>query len=65
MEQAEGLEIPSNDDNRLVYKVNKSLYGLKQSGRNLNSMLNNCLLENNFSQSNADHCLYIKNKGDI
>ena len=59
-EQAEGFETPSNSGEKLVYKLNKSLYGLKQSGRNWNSMLHKYLIENNFVQSNVDHCLYIK-----
>ena len=60
IEQAEGFETPSNSGEKLVYKLNKSLYGLKQSGRNWNSMLHKYLIENNFVQSNVDHCLYIK-----
>ena len=32
LEQAEGYEVPGKDK-KLVYKRNKSLYGLKQSGR--------------------------------
>ena len=32
LEQAEGYEVPGKDK-KLVYKLNKSLYGLKQSGR--------------------------------
>ena len=34
VEQPEGLEIKTNGDDRLVHRLNKSLYGLKQSGRN-------------------------------
>ena len=33
LEQAEGYEVPGKDK-KLVCKLNKSLYGLKQSGRN-------------------------------
>ena len=36
---------------------------MKQSGRNWNSLLHKYLLENNFVQSNVDHCLYIKRNG--
>jgi len=60
MEQAEGFEVPSSCDGKLVYKLNKSLYGLKQSGRNWNNMLHSYLLENNFVQSSVDHCVYTK-----
>jgi len=61
MEQAEGFEVPSNcGSEKLVYKLNKSLYGLKHSGRNWNGMLHNYLLENGFVQSDVDHCVYVK-----
>ena len=48
IEQAEGFEVFSDSGERLVYRINKSLSGLKQSGRNWNSMLHNYLMENNF-----------------
>ena len=65
MEQAEGFETPNSDENeRLVYKLNKSLYGLKQSGRNWNMLLHKCLIENNFTQSSVDHCVYRKEVGE-
>lgn len=46
MDQAEGFEFPSVSEGKLVYKLNKSLYGLKQSGRNWNHVLHCFLLEN-------------------
>ena len=61
MDQAEGFETPSlNKSEILVYKLNKSLYGLKQSGRNWNMLLQNYLLEKNFVQSSVDNCVYMK-----
>ena len=62
LEQAEGYEVPGKDK-KLVYKLNKSLYGLKQSGRNWNSVLNNELINNGFKQSLADPCMYVKHDG--
>ena len=44
----------------LVYRLNKSLYWLKQSGRNWNKMLHECLIWNDFIQNLADHCVYMK-----
>lgn len=44
----------------IVYKLEKSLYGLKQSGRNWNRVLHNCLTEDGFTQNPADHCVYVK-----
>ena len=42
--QPEGFEIESPDGERLVCKLYKSLYGLKQSGRNWNNFLHTFLI---------------------
>ena len=55
VEQPEGFKT-----HKLVYRLNKSLYGLKQSGRNWNKMLHECLIRNDFIQNPADHCVYMK-----
>ena len=61
VDQAEGFEVPANQaESRLVYKLNKSLYGLKQSGRNWNSMLHGYLIDNDFIQSLVDPCVYVR-----
>ena len=57
IDQPEGYEEKGED---LVCKLEKSLYGLKQSGRNWNRILHDCLTENNFTQNLADHCVYAK-----
>ena len=64
MEQPEGFAIPSNSEDVLVCKLNKSLYGLKQSGRNWNGMLHSYLCENSFVQSDVDNCVYVKHMDD-
>ena len=64
MEQAEGFEIQSKRGEKLVYKLRKFPYCLKQSGRNWNSMLHIHLVENNFVQSPTDNCVYTKHEGD-
>ena len=56
--QPEGYEIYSNEGVKLVCKLNKSLYGLKQSGRNWNSLLDDFLKVNNFTPSYVDPCMY-------
>ena len=55
VEQPEGFKT-----NKLVYRLNKSLYGLRQSGRNWNKMLHECLTRNDFIQNPEDHCVYMK-----
>ncbi len=55
LEQPEGFVIPGNN----VCHLKKSIYGLKQSGRNWNITINTFFESHNFSRSNIDHCLYI------
>ena len=54
MKQPEGFEVEGKED--LVYKLNKSLYGLKQSSRCWNSVLDEHLKSTGFVQ--ADPCIY-------
>lgn len=63
IEQPEGFEQRSDIGEKLVCKLNKSLYGLKQSGRNWNLMLSNHLCKNGFVQNPANHCMYTKQAG--
>lgn len=60
MEQPEGYEVKSDIDGKLVCKLQKSLYGLKQSGRNWDVVLHDYLTQNNFEQNQADHCVYTR-----
>lgn len=57
MEQPEGYK---KEGDELVCKLEKSIYGLKQSGRNWNEMLHTCLVDDNFIQNPTDHCVYTK-----
>ena len=59
LEQPEGYA-QSNTGEKLVWKLQKSLYGLKQSGRNWNALLHAYLTENGFKQNPADNCQYTK-----
>ena len=64
MKQPEGFEVECKED--LVYKLNKSLYGLKQSSRCWNSVLDEHLKSIGFVQTESDPCIYVKVKdGDI
>lgn len=64
MEQPQGYEKESETGENMVCKLHKSLYGLKQSGRNWNLMLHTYLSENGFEQNPADHCVYMREKHD-
>lgn len=60
MTQPEGFEDFSEDGQRLVYRLKKSLYGLKQSGRNWNRVLDDYLISDGFVRNPVDHCVYRK-----
>ena len=59
MEQPGGYERKDPNGEKLVCKLKKSSYGLKQSGRNWNNMLHNYFTQEGFAQSLADPCAYI------
>ena len=60
LQQPEGFEVKSDSGEKLVYKLKKSIYGLKQSGRNWNKLLHDHLSNNDFVQNSADYCVYKK-----
>ena len=47
-----------------VWKLNKSLYGLKQSGRNWHQTLHDYLMKLGFNKSTADPCIFFKRDGN-
>lgn len=63
MSQPEGFKEKGKE--HLVCKLNKSIYGLKQSPRCWNSSLHSYLLENGFVQSAADPCIYTTKEGEM
>ena len=57
--QPEGYRV--GDGNKiLVWKLNKSIYGLKQSGKNWNDLIHKFYINNGFIRSAADPCVYFK-----
>ena len=60
VEQPKGYEKVGKNGEKLVCKLNKSLYGLKQSGRNWNETIHDYLSKEGFVQSLADPCVYRK-----
>ncbi|GJR98262.1 retrovirus-related pol polyprotein from transposon TNT 1-94 [Tanacetum coccineum] len=62
------MKIPqgfSNDNETRVYRLRKSLYGLKQASRNWYHKFTTFLRSLNFRQSNADQSLFIYEVGSI
>ena len=56
MEQPKGFEKVGKNGGKLVYKLKKSLYGLKQSGRNWNNVLHSfCALTKVFLSHAPTH----------
>ena len=62
MEPPQGFR--EGNDEKAVWKLKKSIYGLKQSGRNWNLMLHEYLVEKGFIQSAVDPCLYTRKTGE-
>ena len=58
MNQPPGYEQSLDSEYKMVCKLNKSIYGLKQSGRNWNKLFHSFLVEKGFRQSLHDACLY-------
>jgi len=58
MQQPEGY----SDESGRVCRLKKSLYGLKQAPRCWNEKFSNYLLELGFQRSEADPCLFVKEK---
>ena len=60
MQQPPGYEVPGKE--KLVCKLKKSLYGLKQSSRCWNKSFQDFMLDLGFKQSTADPCVFIQDE---
>nr|AAT44257.1 putative polyprotein [Oryza sativa Japonica Group] len=58
MEQPEGFVVPGKEN--LVYRLKKSLYGLKQSPRQWYKRFDSFMFSQKFRRSNYDSCVYLK-----
>ena len=63
LEQPKGFEKYDANNCKLVMKLKKSIYGLKQSGRMWNNLLHSYLEQQGFKQSKSDHCVYVRANG--
>jgi len=54
-----------NDNEKLVCKLNKSLYDLKQSSRLWNAKFNDFMTRIGFDRTESDQCLYIRTRKEI
>jgi len=64
MEQPEGF-VDDGHDVDMVCELEKSLYGLKQSARLWNQKLDGYLRKIGYTQTNADHCVYVNNDNGV
>ena len=62
LEQPKGFEKLDSNSNKLVCKLTKSIYGLKQAAKNWYRELSNFLIQQGFERSKHDYCLFLKNK---
>jgi hypothetical protein len=64
IDQPESFEKQGDHSGSLVCKLKKSRYGLKQSCGNWNNLLHTDLINENFTQSLADLCVYVRTTED-
>ena len=60
LEQPDGFVKKANSGQKLVCKLNKSIYGLKQAAKNWYEALTSLLLKKGFKRSCNDYCLFVR-----
>ena len=60
LEQPQGFVKKANSGQKLVCKLNKSIYGLKQAAKNWYEALTSLLLKKGFKRSRNDYCLFVR-----
>ena len=64
LEQPQGFVKKANSGQKLVCKLNKSIYGLKQAAKNWYEALTSLLLKEGFKRSRNDYCLFVRREED-
>ena len=64
LEQPQGFVKRGENEQTLVCKLNKSIYGLKQAAKNWYESLANLLIANGFQRSHNDYCLFVRKEED-
>ena len=64
LEQPQEFVKRRSDGEKLVCRLNKSIYGLKQAANNWYKELANFLLRQGFTRSRNDHCLFARSEAE-
>ena len=64
LEQPEGFVKRGENEQKLVCKLNKSIYGLKQAANNWYEALANLLVSEGYQRSRNDYCLFVRKEAD-
>ena len=64
LEQPQSFVKQGKNGQTLVCKLNKSIYGLKQTAKNWYESLANLLIKNGFQRSRNDYCLFVRKEED-
>ena len=64
LEQPEGFVESGSDGQPLFCRLLKSIYGLRQAGREWNRLLDSWLVCHGFVRSDSDYCLYVRSEGE-
>ena len=64
LEQPQEFVKRGSDGEKLLCRLNKSIYGLKQAANNWYKELENILLRQGFTRSRNDHCLFARSEAE-